>query len=159
MSAALYRTAAFVVLVGVVGFASRSPVSAASASCSVVGTWDLTGLTVDGKAVPLTVQQRKVVTAKHFLWIAQALRRDTLPLKTHADSLLYFSVSGGSGSYTLQGNSYVEHIDMFVDPAWLGKDWKATCRTEKDRWLHSYTTAASGDTPSSSVIEDWRRRE
>ena len=93
------------------------------------------------------------------MWISQAGRRDTLPLKTRADSLLYYRVVGGAGSYTTSGNSYVEHIEYFTDPAFLGKDWKATCRTEKDHWAHSYTQAGANGADSTRVVEDWRRLE
>jgi hypothetical protein len=160
MSKALNSMAASLLLVAAVGLASRSSASAATARCSVVGTWELTGVTVDGKAVASPGQQRKIVTAGHFMWINQATRRDTLPLKTRADSLVYSSVAGGSGTYRLQGNSYIEHIDYFVDPAFLGKDWKATCRTDKNHWVHSYTTqpSAAGVAPQ-AVVEDWRRIE
>jgi hypothetical protein len=150
--------AASVLLVAALGFASPSSVTAATASCSVVGTWELTGVTVNGKAVASPGQQRKIVTAGHFMWINQATRRDTLPLKTAVDSLMYDRVGGGSGTYTLKGDSYVEHIDYFANPAFLGKDWKATCRTEKNHWVHSYTTqpSAAGEAPE-AVVEDWRR--
>ena len=90
------------------------------------------------------------------MWLWQANRRDTLPLKTPADSLLYYRVAGGSGTYTLNGDSYVEHIDYFVDPAYVGKDWKAMCRTDKEHWVHSYTQP--GTTPA-AVVESWRRLE
>jgi hypothetical protein len=156
MSSALYRTAAIVLLVGAVGFASQSSATTVRASCSVVGTWELTGVTVDGKAVTPLGQERKIVTARHYMWLYQDARRDTLPLKTRTDSLMYYRVLGGSGTYTVEGDSYVEHTDFFFDPAFLGKDWKATCRTEKDRWVHSYTRP--GATPA-AVVEDWRRLE
>ena len=159
MSRALYSAAASVLLVGAIGLVSHSPAIAAHASCSVVGTWELTGVTVDGKAQPATGQQRKIVTGRHFMWLWQADRRDTLPLKTRADSLLVYRVAGGSGTYTLDGDSYVEHIDYFVDPAYLGKDWKATCRTENDHWVHSYTQAGAAGAKPSAVVEDWRRLE
>jgi len=159
MSKALYSMAASILLVAGVGLASQSSASAATASCSVVGTWELTGITVDGKAVAAPGQQRKIVTAGHFMWINQATHRDTLPLKTRADSLVYSSVGGGSGTYKLQGNSYVEHIDYFNDPAFLGKDWKATCRTEKNHWVHSYTLPGTPGVAPQAVVENWRRVE
>jgi hypothetical protein len=124
-----------------------------------VGTWELTGVTVDGKAQLTTGQQRKIVTGKHFIWIRQASRRDTLPLNTRADTLLYYNVAGGSGTYTVAGDSYVEHIDYFIDPAYLGKDWKATCRTEQDQWIHSYTQAGAAGAPPFEVVESWKRLE
>jgi len=157
MSKALNSMAASLLLVSALGLVSQSSATAATASCSVIGTWELTGITVDGKAVAAPGQQRKIVTAGHFMWINQATRRDTLPLKTRADSLAYSSVGGGSGTYRLQGNSYVEHIDYFNDPAYLGKDWKATCRTDKNHWVHSYTLPGASGAAPQAVIETWRR--
>jgi len=145
-------------MVGMIGVASHSPVTVASASCNVVGTWELTGITIDGKA-STPRQQRKIVNGRHFMWISQESRRDTLPLKTPADSLLYYRVVGGAGTYTIAGDSYVEHIDYFVDPSFIGKDWKATCRTEKDHWAHSYTQAGQNGAAPTNVVEDWRRLE
>jgi hypothetical protein len=160
MSRALYGMSASVLVVAALGLASPSSASAATANCSVVGTWELTGITVDGKAIASRGQQRKIVTAGHFMWINQATRRDTLPLKTPMDSVAHYRVDAGSGTYTLAGNSYVEHIDYFGDPAFLGKDWKATCRTEKNHWVHSYTIQPSvAGEAAQAVVEDWRRLE
>ena len=157
MSKALNCMAASLLLVSALALTSQSSATAATTSCSVVGTWELTGITVDGKAIASRGQQRKIVTADHFMWINQATRRDTLPLKTRADSLVYSSVGGGSGTYRLQGNSYVEHIDYFNDPAYLGKDWKATCRTDKNHWVHSYTLPGAAGAAPQAVVENWRR--
>ena len=157
MSKALNYMAASLVLVTALWVAPQASASAVIANCRVIGTWELTGITVDGKAVATPGQQRKIVTADHFMWINQATRRDTLPLKTRADSLVYSSVGGGSGTYRLQGNSYVEHIDYFNDPAYLGKDWKATCRTDKNHWVHSYTLPGAAGAAPQAVVENWRR--
>jgi hypothetical protein len=157
MSKALNYMAASLLLVTTVGLASRSSAFAAAPSCSVVGPWELTGVTVDGKAIAAPGQQRKIVTAGHFMWINQATRRDTLPLKTRADSLIAYRVDGGSGTYRLKGDSYVEHIDYFGDLAFLGKDWKATCRTDKNHWVHSYTLPGAAGVAPQAVVENWRR--
>ena len=160
MSKALNYMAASLLLVSALGLASQSSAIAATANCSVVGTWELTGITVDGKAIASPGQQRKIVTAGHFMWINQATRRDTLPLKTLVDTLMAYRIGGGSGTYRLKGDSYVEHIDYFVNPAFIGKDWKATCRTDKTHWVHSYTTqpSAAGEV-AKAVVENWRRIE
>ena len=157
MSKALNGISTSLVLLASLWLAPQSSASAAIASCRVVGTWELTGITVDGKAIAAPGQQRKIVTAGHFMWINQATHRDTLPLKTRADSLVYSSVGGGSGTYRLQGNSYVEHIDYFGDPTFLGKDWKATCRTDKNHWVHSYTLPGAAGAAPQAVVENWRR--
>src|SRR5688572_17974357 len=107
MSRLLSCAAALGFTVSAIGFTSSAVATGSSANCSVVGTWELTGVSQDGKPVASPRQQRKMVTGRHFMWISQAGRRDTLPLKTRADSLLYFRVIGGAGSYTTTGDSYV----------------------------------------------------
>ena len=70
-------------------------------------------------------------------------------------------MAGGSARYSLAGNSYTERIDYFFDPSVLGKDFKATCRTEGDRWFHSHSASEAGDTATGAagitVVEEWRR--
>ena len=150
-------------IVGVTSLSGSIAASSAKPSCRVLGVWELTGVTNDGKPQTGVIQQRKIVTKGHFMWISQASRRDTLPLKTPADSLRYYQVAGGAGTYSLAGRSYTEHIAYFFDPTWIGRHWKATCRTEGDRWFHSYTFPTTSDTSSSAphttVIEAWRRIE
>jgi hypothetical protein len=137
------------------------PSSATTLSCSVIGTWDLVAVTRGGKALSSTNQQRKIVNGSHFMWINQATRRDTLPLRSLVDSLRYSRVNGGSGRYSLVGNAYTEHLDYFSDPSFLGKDFTATCRTVGDRWFHSYNASALGDTAAAEArvmyIEEWHR--
>ena len=150
-------------VVGVTFISGSIAASSAKPACRVTGVWELTGITRGGKPVTGLNHQRKIVTKGHFMWINQASRRDTLPLKTAADSLLYYRVAGGAGTYSLAGRSYTEHIEYFIDPAWIGTHFKATCRTEGDRWFHSYPVPATSDTssgaPQITVSEEWRRIE
>jgi len=133
------------------------------AQCQVRGVWELMSVSQDGKDQPLAgYQQMKVVTAHHFMWLGQAAKRDTLPLKTQLDTLRAYQIGGGAGTYTASGNSYVEHLDLFIVPSWVGTSFKAMCRIEGNRWYHSFTmpndtTAAPG--PYQHVVEVWRRVE
>ena len=134
-----------------------------SAGCRVHGVWELVSVTTDGKEeVVRGWKQLKLVTDRHFVWISEGLRRDTLPLKTELDSLRAYIIGGGAGTYTATGNRYIEQIDYFNDPSWIGKSWNASCRIEGDRWYHSFTnpndsTKATG--PVGHVTELWRRVE
>ena len=135
-----------------------------NAGCRVQGVWEIEAMTNNGKNLPLNgVRQIKIVTTRHFMWIGQDARRDTLPLKTEADTLRRNSISGGAGTYSATGNAYVEQIEVFNDPSWLGKPWKATCRIQGDRWYHSYPFPQdSTGVPRDSiahVVEIWRRVE
>ncbi|MFL5561009.1 MAG: hypothetical protein ACJ79K_06005 [Gemmatimonadaceae bacterium] len=132
---------------------------APKSSCAVRGTWELVSATQDGKPSPMTGQERKIVTGHNYMWINQESRRDTLPLKTSADSLRYSTLIGGSGSYTLSGNSYVEHVDYFFLPSYLGQDIKATCRTTKDHWTHAFSLPAAAGAAPVMEVEEWRRIE
>src|SRR5690349_8029407 len=58
------------------------------AGCRVQGVWELESTTNNGKDMTQKgYRQIKIVTQHHFMWIGQASRRDTLPLKTEADTL------------------------------------------------------------------------
>jgi hypothetical protein len=132
--------------------------------CPVRGVWELVSVTNNGKDQPLNgAKQMKIVTASHWMWIGQDARRDTLPLKTPLDTLRRNSIGGGAGTYTTSGNTYVEHIVYFVDPAWLGKSWNATCRVEGNRWYHSYPFPQdSTGVPRDSIghyVEVWQKIE
>jgi hypothetical protein len=133
------------------------------AKCQVRGVWELVSVSQDGKDQPLAgFKQLKVLTDRHFMWIGQAARRDTLPLKTELDTLRAYQVGGGAGTYTTSGNTYIEHIDLFVIPSWVGTSFKAACRIEGGRWYHSFTmpndtTKAPG--PYQHIVEIWRRVE
>lgn len=138
--------------------------SVRKAGCRVQGVWEMEAVTNNGKDQPLNgARQVKIVTRRHFMWVGQDARRDTLPLKTQADTLRRNTIGGGAGTYSVTGNAYVEQIDVFNDPSWLGKPWKATCRVEGDRWYHSYPFPQdSAGVPRDSIahiVEVWRRVE
>ena len=131
-------------------------------ACPVRGVWELVSTSVDGKEQSLGARQVKVVTDRHFMWLSQAARRDTLPLKTQIDTLRVFRVNGGGGTYTTNGSTYTEHIELFATPSWVGTSFRAMCRVDGDRWTHSFTlpndtTAAPG--PYRRVLQVWRRIE
>ena len=160
----LHRVAAIAIpgcalLIAGAGANSRTP----EAGCRVQGVWALVSVTNNGKEQSLNGwKQMKVVTRHHFMWVGQRARQDTLPLKTEIDTLRAYFIGGGAGTYTATGNTYVEHLDVFNNPAMVGKPWNATCRVEGNRWYHSFTdpndsTKATG--PVGHVIEVWRRVE
>ena len=131
-------------------------------ACQVEGVWGLVSVTEDGKDRPLRgYRQRKIVARGHFMWIGVDARRDTITIRTAADSLRARQVSGGTGTYSLAGNTYTEHIDYFVLPMMEGQDFPATCRTEGDRWYHTFPTNAgtpgAATDPKRLTTEVWRR--
>ena len=148
------------VLLGGAALRAKAP----SAGCAVRGVWQLVSVTNNGKDQPLNgVQETKIVTDRHWMWVAQAARRDTLPMKTLADTLRRNSIGGGAGTYTTNGNSYIENIEIFVDPSFVGKPWKATCRIEGNKWYHSFpfpqdSTGVARDSIG-HYVEVWQKIE
>jgi len=134
----------------------------AAASCNVRGVWRATRATVNGQPVT-TITEVKVVTKDHFMWVEQENRRDTLPLRTFRDSTRAYSDAGGYGTYRLSGNNYVERIELFPDPTFIGKEWPATCHTTRNQWTHSYIsperTDSTGRTRRDTVVEYFSRLE
>lgn len=132
-------------------------------TCQVRGVWELVSTSVDGAdEVRPGYRQRKVLTSRHFMWLGEDAKRDTLPLKTAMDSLRATRIMGGSGTYTVQGNSYTERLDYFYQPNMIGQTLRATCRTVGDRWYHVFTVpfdtvAARGR--FTRLSELWRRVE
>jgi hypothetical protein len=139
-------------------------VGAPPKSCAVRGVWELVSVTNNGKDQPLEgFKEMKIVTARHWMWLGEAPRRDTLPMHTLADTLRRNSIGGGAGTYTVNGDKYVENIEYFSDPTFLGKPWKATCRIEGNRWYHSWPFPQdSTGVPRDSiahVVEVWQKVE
>ena len=81
------------------------------AGCRVRGVWELVSVSQNGKDQPLAgYRGMKVLTDRHFMFVGQAAKRDTLPLKTELDTLRAYQMSGGAGTYTTSGTTYIEHI-------------------------------------------------
>src|SRR5256885_2783685 len=71
------------------------------AGCRVRGVWELVSVSQNGKDQPLAgYRGMKVLTDRHFMFVGQAAKRDTLPLKTELDTLRAYQMSGGGGSCT-----------------------------------------------------------
>jgi hypothetical protein len=131
--------------------------------CRVEGVWDLESRSRDERDEPLEgYHQRKVLTRNYFVWIGEDAKRDTITLRTVADTLRAQRSLGGSGKYRITGNAYSETLDYFTWPEFLGKTLHATCRVVGDRWHHTYTDpwdTTGVRTPIVRVTEIWRRIE
>jgi hypothetical protein len=130
-------------------------------TCQVEGVWDLVTTSINGApAAPRRgYHERKIVARGHFMWLGEQLQRDTLPMRTEVDSLRALHIDGGSGTYSVSGNGYTERLDYFSDPRQIGRTVRAVCRTEGDRWYHSFRMlgeAVSANNPQ--ILEEvWRR--
>ncbi|MGZ8377679.1 MAG: hypothetical protein ACXW0Z_10620 [Gemmatirosa sp.] len=138
----------------------QAPTNARPAACQVEGVWELVSATDGGQERPLRgYRQRKIVSRGHFMWLGADARRDTITLRTSSDSLRAAQVFGGAGTYTLEGNTYTERLELFFDATGEGRTLPATCRTVGDRWYHSFPVA-DGDAARSGMppaVEVWRR--
>lgn len=126
--------------------------------CQVEGVWELVSTTTGGDSVPMGgYRQRKMVHRGHYMWLGADAKRDTITLRTLTDSLRASHTPGGAGTYTLAGNTYTERLTIFFDPAMEGRDFPATCRTEGDRWYHTFPATTSNTSQTPQTVEVWRR--
>ena len=96
------------------------PVSAARKG--IVGTWEMVSGEINGQ--PEVGKSVKMISAHHFIFV----QYDAKTMKTQA---------AGSGTYTLNGDSYVEHIEFFDivgqdAPKLVGTDAKFTVKVNGD---------------------------
>jgi hypothetical protein len=80
---------------------TQSRTSAAEATNRIIGTWQLVSGEVGGQDSLGNGTMIKMISAKHFMFLSY----DKSKMKT---------TGAGSGSYSLKGNTYTEHID-FID--------------------------------------------
>jgi len=151
MTRNLLAVAALLTISGAVAATNRNSSGSAPPACRVQGVWVAERVTTNGKQDPTTGQERKIMTKNHFMWVQQENRRDTLPLKTYRDSVRVFSDAAGYGSYTVSGTTVTEHIELFPNPTWIGRDFKATCSTpDRNHWIHTWYTDVYKDSTGRS---------
>ena len=134
---------------------------AGAPACRVEGVWELVSMSLNGQELPRPgYHERKVVARGQFMWFGEEARRDTITLRTADDTLRAFRVTGGAGTYTLVGTTYTEHLEFFYDPRRIGQSVVATCRTDGDRWYHSFSLAGLSGAPgqpAERIDQGWRR--
>jgi hypothetical protein len=126
----------------------------------VEGVWEQVSVAFDGREMgPVSRPPRKIVARGHWIWIGADARRDTLPLRTAADSLRATRIFGGAGTYTTTDSTFTQHIDTFFDPGAEGATLVASCRTDGERWIYSFTTTGVPGMRGwpTRVSEVWRR--
>ena len=130
-------------------------------ACRIEGVWELVSTSLNGQDLArFGYHERKVVAHGQFMWFGEEARRDTIALRTADDTLRAFHVTGGAGTYSLNGTTYTEHLEFFYDPRRIGQSVVATCRTEGNRWYHSFSLtalpAASG-AATERIDQVWQR--
>lgn len=133
------------------------------AACNVQGVWRAQKVVTNGRTDSTSGVEIKVMTKNHFVWVSQENRRDTLPLKTYRDTVRVFSDGGGYGTYSVSGDNLTEHIELFPNPTYIGKDWPAKCQVSGNQWIHSWISPEYQDSVGRSmhdtVVEYYRRVE
>jgi len=101
------------------------------------GVWEL----VSGQPLPKGARDIKVILGKHFIFAAYDTENGR-PLYT------------AGGTYTLNGNSYTEHMDFASDViagGLIGKDQQFTIKVEGDTFTQTCTL-----TNGNALSEVWR---
>jgi hypothetical protein len=109
--------------------AAPAPATSTDLRSSLVGTWKMTSMKVNGEKndLPDTEVTYKHVTPAGFTWLSY-----------HKDSGEVFRAAGGT--YTLEGDKYTEKIEYG-----MSSDYKAVknashtfkCRIDGDTWHHT----------------------
>jgi uncharacterized protein (TIGR03067 family) len=107
----------------------------------LAGTWELVSAEYGGQPAPTDMKEVKMISARHFMFI-------TYDKKTSK------AIRSGTGSYTLDGDSYTEHVDFMSgedsDGA-MGKDLTFKVKLDGD------TLTQTGDIMGTSLKEVYKR--
>jgi hypothetical protein len=66
----------------------------------------------------------KIITNKHFVFVNQDTSRKNF-------------YGFGGGRYTLEGDNYTEHLEIFSPPSWIGKSVTFTIKVKGDSLIQS----------------------
>ncbi|MHA2329925.1 MAG: hypothetical protein ACXACR_15515 [Candidatus Hodarchaeales archaeon] len=69
-------------------------------------------------------RQIKMISRTHMVWISQDTSREDV-------------YGFGGGKYTLNGDNYTEHIEMFIESTWVGKSIPYKIKIEGDTLIQS----------------------
>jgi hypothetical protein len=123
-------------------------------SCALQGTWRLEGMLANGKPWPFDSPHLKIVNATHFAVVAQL----SDSVRSEADSTKKVPRLGSltwadAGTYTLDGDDYVEHAEVIAERQAVGTDLHAKCEVIGKLWYDRFTI------PGTTVrIEEHYRR-
>jgi hypothetical protein len=121
---------------------------------SITGTWQLvSGTTItqgDSTTADYTkgASMIKIINDSHFAF----LKHD---LSTPGDSLNHFD--GGGGRYTLDGNTYTEHLDYYSDKDWEGKTFTFTVHISNDTLIQRGMEKVEAEGIDREIIERYVR--
>jgi hypothetical protein len=107
------------------------------------GAWEL----VDAKYTPpdptfsLSRQRQiKILTKTHWAYLSQDRSAPKLTNGSDAELLAAAKTFGaGGGTYTLDGDTYTEHVEFFAAPNFVGASIKFKIKWEGDEWIQTGT--------------------
>ena len=110
--------------------ATETKDSTAKSSLPIMGTWKLiSGTTIQKGDTTTTYYDKnlsfiKIINDTHFAFLNHDIHKGK-------DSAIA-AYSSGAGSYTLDGNTYTEHLEYCSDRQWEGNDFKFTITIKND---------------------------
>lgn len=108
------------------------------------GTWDL----VEAKCSPpdpnfnfADWHQIKILTKTHWAFLSEKRVAPKMTSATNDAELIAAAkaFAAGGGTYTLDGDTYTEHIDFFNTPNYVGTSVQWKVRWEGDEWIQTGT--------------------
>ncbi|MGH8314124.1 MAG: hypothetical protein ACRETU_03105 [Steroidobacterales bacterium] len=107
------------------------------------GAWELIAAksTPADDTFPLdTERQIKILTRTHWAFLSQQRKMPKMPGGSAAEwAAAAKSFSAGGGTYTLDGDTYSEHIEFFVSPKFVGTTINFKITWNGDEWTQSGT--------------------
>jgi hypothetical protein len=116
------------------------------------------------RITPADWTQIKVITKSHHVWIGQAPNREKFT-EGGTDSELLAAArtfGAGGGTYTIEGDKYIEHIKFFLNPNYVNASIPFTYKMEGDQWIQSGTFPAKSlglEEYDTELYEVWKRVE
>ena len=107
------------------------------------GAWEL----VDAKYTPAdptfslsSQRQIKLLTKTHWAFLSQERSAPKLTSGSDAELLAAAKTFGaGGGTYTLDGDTYTEHVEFFATPNFVGASIKFKIKWVGDEWIQTGT--------------------
>jgi len=134
--------------------ASQQQEQLPAATVPLTGTWQLiSGASISKGDTTVTdytkgMRMIKIINGSHFAF----LKHDQDAPK---DSANHFD--GGGGSYTLEGNTYTEHLDYYGDRNWEGKTFTFTVNISNDTLTQKGIEKVEGTGVDHEIIERYIR--
>lgn len=124
-------------LIGTLGCASQR-------TNQLEGTWDLVEVRYTPPDPSFSFadwRQIKILTKTHWVFLSQKRTAPKMTSSTNDVELLAAAraFGAGGGTYTLDGDTYKEHIDFFSTPNYVGMSIQWKIKWEGDDWIQTGT--------------------